>query len=156
MEFHYRYKTQVSDLWQLSMYYAYSSFLAVINVVCILSSFVLIFSCWRDAGAAFRAGMVLFASLFTVIQPFVIWLKARKQVSGSAPEMELYFGKNGLTVTVEGKQVLKSWKQIKSILVKPTLVVIYVDDNRGYILSNRILKDTREEFIRYVRQNIKH
>lgn len=156
MELRYRYRIRVSDLWQVSMYYAWSSYLALINAVCIVSSIALIVSCWRDAGTGFRLGMVLFASLFLVIQPLVIWNRARKQVSKDGPEMELYFGGNGLTITSEGRQEIKTWAQIRSILVKPTLVVIYVDGNRGYILRNRVLGETRDELIRYVKKNIRH
>ena len=43
MKFNYRYKIMPSDLWQFHMYYAYSSYLCIINIICTISSIVLIF-----------------------------------------------------------------------------------------------------------------
>jgi hypothetical protein len=155
MKFLYRYKTEVSDLWQFSMYYAWSSYLAVINIVCTVSAFALIIACWRDAGIAPRIGMVLFASLFTVIQPLAIWFKAKRRLKGGMPEVELLFDRSGLTVTSEGKTVHKSWGQIKGVAVKTTLVVVYVDGGGAYILPNRVLKETRKDFLSFIKENKK-
>lgn len=152
MEFRYRYQTRVSDLWQLSMYYAWSSYLAVINLVCIGAAIALIVSCWQEAGFLFRCAMIVFLCMFPAIQPTVVWFKARRQLSRNVGEIELYFNRSGLTITAEGKQIFRNWGQIKRVVVKPTLAVVYVDDVHGYILSNRVLGDTREKFLSFVKK----
>ncbi|MCI8454161.1 MAG: YcxB family protein [Lachnospiraceae bacterium] len=151
MEFRYRYSLRAFDLWQLSMYYAYASFLAVINVVCTVSAFALIVSCWNGAGFLFRAVMVVFASLFTVIQPLVIYGRAKKRLAAAGNrEIELLFDEAGLTVTADGRTQRTGWGQIRQVAVRPTLIVVYADSRHGYILPNRVLLKTRKDFLDYL------
>ena len=150
MEFKYKFKLQPSDLWQFHMYYAYSSYLCIINIICILSSIVLLIQLWDNSPLWFRGVMLLFFSLFTVIQPCSIYLRSRKQLKNNQDELELFFQEKGLTVTVNGKKEFKNWNQIQGIVLKPTLVAIYTDKNHGYILTNRILKDTKKQFRAFI------
>lgn len=152
MEFKYKFKLQPSDLWQFHMYYAYSSYLCIINIICILSSIVLLIQLWDNSPLWFRGVMLLFFSLFTVIQPSSIYLRCKKQLSQHQDELELVFREKGLTVTVNGKSEQKNWNQLLTFVIKPTLVVVYTDQKHGYILTNRVLKDTRKEFISFIKE----
>lgn len=151
MEFKYKFKLQPSDLWQFHMYYAYSSYLCMINIICILSSIVLLIQLWDNSPLWFRGVMLLFFSLFTVIQPCSIYLRSRKQLKNNQDELELFFQEKGLTVTVNGKKEFKNWNQLLNIVIKPTMIVVYTDREHGYILTNRVLKNTRREFISLIK-----
>ena len=70
--FSYTYTTGTFELWQASMYYAYSSFMGVVNVVFIVSALALIFARWGSASDLFKALMVVMLLLFMVIQPVSI------------------------------------------------------------------------------------
>jgi len=152
MEFKYRYQIRPSDIWQVRMYYAYASYTAIVNIVCIISSIVLIFALWKTSGFWFRFFMLIFLSLFTVIQPLVIYISSLKQAKAMQDEMELVFNDRGLDITVGSKHERHPWKDILSMTVRPTLVIVYTDANHGYILTNRVLQETRNEFIRFVRE----
>ncbi|MCR5733725.1 MAG: YcxB family protein [Lachnospiraceae bacterium] len=159
MEFSYRFKVRASDIWQVRMYYAYASYTAVVNIVCILSSIVLIFTMWKKAAMWFRLLMIIFFSLFTVIQPLLIYvscrnqLKMRNSADGQADgEMELVFTEKGLEITADKKHEKHPWKDIINVTVKPTLVIVYTGADHGYILTNRILSDTRKDFIDFCRK----
>ena len=65
MQYSYKYRVKISDLWQASMYYAYSSYMGVVNIICIVASIVLIVSRWKGASDVFRTVMILFLLLFT-------------------------------------------------------------------------------------------
>ncbi|MCR4739087.1 MAG: YcxB family protein [Lachnospiraceae bacterium] len=165
MEFRYRYKVKASDIWQVRMYYAYASYTAVINIVCIISSIVLLLTMWKSAETWFRLLMIIFFSLFTVIQPLLIYLSCRKQIKerssgsgggeGDPGEMELVFNEKGLEITAGGKNEKHPWKDIIAVTVRPTLVVVYTGADRGYILTNRVLSDTRKGFLDFVREKRK-
>ncbi len=133
------------------MYYAYASYTAVVNIVCIVSSIALIIALWRTSAPWFRVIMLIFLSLFTVIQPLFIYLSAKSQVKGEQDEMELLFNKKGMDITVGDKHENHPWKDIISVTVKPTLVIIYTDTSHGYILTNRVLGETRKDFIGFVK-----
>ena len=152
MEFKYKYRLKPSDLWQFHMYYAYSSYLCIINIICILSSIVLIIKLWANSTAWFRGVLILFLSLFTVIQPLSIYLRSVKQLKKNNDELMLTFSDSGIDVLVNQQSEHKSWNQIINITIKPTLIVIYTDREHGYILANRVLKNTRKDFIKLINE----
>ena len=147
MEYKYRYNIKPSDIWQVRMYYAYASYLAVVNLTCIVASIILIATQWRTAGPVFKTLMLIFLSLFLVIQPLVIYLTSVSQAKNNDEELELIFNEKGMTVRTEGREESIEWKGIIRITVRPTLVIVYTDANHGYILTNRILKGTRKDLL---------
>ena len=151
MEYKYQYQVQPSDLWQLQMYYTYSSYLAMINVIFILSSAVLLYELWGTAPWWLRILLLFFLSLFTVIQPTGVYLRAKKSLKDNHDTLELTINDQGIEVVLDDKKEFKNWSQVQGIVLKPTLVAIYTDKNHGYILTNRILKDTKKQFRAFIK-----
>jgi len=151
MNFKYRYKIMPSDLWQFHMYYAYSSYLCIVNIICIISSIALIIQLWSNSPGWFQAILLLFFSLFTIIQPCSIYVRARKQALAYKDELELTFDDAGVRVAQNGKTESKSWDQIIQITIKPTMVVIYTDMEHGYILTGRVLGKSKKEFVKMLK-----
>ena len=149
--FSYRYTVKASDIWQVRMYYAYASYLAVVNIICIVASIVLIVTLWAGAANWFRVVMLLFLSLFTVIQPLFIYMNSKQQLGDAQEETELLIDSRGITVETDGKKETYGWNRVVNIVVRPTLVIIYTDASHGYILTNRITKDTRKDLISFLR-----
>jgi hypothetical protein len=76
-------------------------------------------SCWSGAGFLFRAAMVVPASLFTVVQPLVIYGRARKQLTGARNgEIGLLFDEAGLTVTAARRIRRTGCGQLKQVKVR--------------------------------------
>ncbi|MCR5508224.1 MAG: hypothetical protein K6F34_06020 [Lachnospiraceae bacterium] len=150
MQFTYKYKVRVSDLWQASMYYAYSSYMGVVNAVCIFAAIVLIVSRWRDSSDIFRTVMVLFLMLFTVIQPSLILLRAFSSLKNGRPELELTFSRAGVSILTDWKEQNVKWQEVLSIVKKPTIMIVYMTDGNGYILRNSVLKETRNDLYDFV------
>lgn len=151
MEYQYEYRAMPADLWQMQMYYTYSSYLAIINIIFIVSSVILLFELWTTSAWWFRILLILFFSLFTVIQPLSVYIRARKLLKGNQEELRLTFTDAGIEVQADGQTQFRNWNQLQGIVFKPTLVAIYTDKNHGYILTNRILKDTKKEFRKFVK-----
>lgn len=149
--FSYRYTVKASDIWQVRMYYAYASYLAVVNIICIVASIVLIVTLWAGAANWFRVVMLLFLSLFTVIQPLFIYMNSKQQLGDAPEETGLLINSTGITVETDGKKETYGWNRVVNIVVRPTLVIIYTDGSHGYILTNRITKDTRKDLISFLR-----
>lgn len=151
MEYQYEYRAMPSDLWQIQMYYTYSSYLAIINIIFIVSSVILLFELWATSPWWLRILLILFFSLFTVIQPFSVYIRARKMLKDNHEVLRLTFTDAGIEVSADGQTQFKNWNQLQGVVFKPTLVAIYTDKNHGYILTNRILKDTKKEFRKFVK-----
>ena len=151
MEFKYQYQVQPSDLWQLQMYYTYSSYLAIINVIFIISSAALLYALWGTAPWWLRILLILFLSLFTVIQPTGVYLRAKKSLKENHDTLQLSLNEQGIEVVVGDQKEFKNWSQVQGIVLKPTLVAIYTDKNHGYILTNRILKNSKKQFRAFIK-----
>lgn len=149
MKFEYEYQVKTSDLWQASMYYTYSSYLAVINIVCIISAIALMVSMWNKSEVWVRVGLVMFVLLFVLVQPFVVWARARSQLAGNHPMIRLTFTDGGINIEADGKKQDKTWKNVRGIVKKPTIVVIYMEDGNGYILNNKTLGTTKKDFYEF-------
>lgn len=147
MELHYEYTTKASDLWQVSMYYVYSSFMAIVNVIAIISAVVLMITYYSGAGPVLKGLMIMYLLMFTVIQPLSIYFRAKRQTAGHEKKLELTFSDGGIEVCCGGEVQTKKWNEIRSFLVKPTLVVIYTGSAEGYILTNGVLGNTRSQLI---------
>jgi hypothetical protein len=133
------------------MYYTYSSYLVIINVICIVSSLVLLFALWDTSPWWLRILLLAFLALFTVVQPFGVYLRSKKALQDNHDRIGITCNEQGIEVTVGGQKEFKNWGQLAGILVKPTLVAIYTDKNHGYVLTNRILKDTKKPFRAFIK-----
>ena len=151
MEYKYQYQVQPSDLWQLQMYYTYSSYLAIINVIFIISSAALLYALWGNAPWWLRLLLLFFLSLFTVIQPTGVYLRAKKALKDNHDTLQITLNDQGIEVVLGDQKEFKNWSQVQGIVIKPTLVAIYTDKNHGYILTNRILKDTKTQFRAFIK-----
>ena len=152
MEFRYQYQVKPSDLWQMQMYYTYSSYLSIINVICILSSIALLYSLWATAPWWLRIMLLLFLSLFTVIQPLGVYRRAKKVLKENTDTLQLTLNDHGIEIIVGDRKEFKNWNQIQGIVLKPTLVAVYTDKNHGYILTNRIIKDSKKQFRAFIKE----
>lgn len=149
MEYKYEYQVKTSDLWQASMYYTYSSYLAVVNVICIISSIALIIAMWDKAGTWMQLVLIMFVMLFLVIQPLVVWARAQMQLAENHPTIAITFNESYIHIDADGKSQDKSWNNVKGIVKKPTIVIVYMEDGNGYILNNKVLGSTRKAFIEF-------
>ena len=139
-----------AEFWQLSMYYTYGSLVGVCNLIFTVALFALTYVKWGSSGLLFRCALILGCSLFTVIQPLLIYRRACAQAAALKAETELVFDDKGLHVTVGGVCNHISWNQIKRISKKPTMLVIFSDTTHGYVLTNRVLGRDREPLYAYI------
>ena len=146
----YTYRTTAWDLWQLSMYYIYGSMAGLCNIIFTAAVFVLGFSKWDQAHGFMRCLIVLGCCLFTIIQPLIIYAKAKKQAAGITRDTQVSIGDSGLYIQVGDDTSELQWKSVKRISRKPTMIIIFCDTTHGFVFTNRVLGNEKEDFYRYV------
>ena len=120
-------------------------------MIFILSSAALLYALWGTAPWWLRILLILFLSLFTVIQPTGVYLRAKKSLKENHDTLQLSLNDQGIEVVVGDQKEFKNWSQVQGIVLKPTLVAIYTDKNHGYILTNRILKNSKKQFRAFIK-----
>ena len=153
MRYKYTYRTTARDLWQLSMYYIYGSLAGLCNIIFTVAAFALGFSRWDQAQGIVRCLIVLGCCLFTVIQPLMIYAKAKKQAAGIAQDTQVSIDDNGLYIRVGDDTSQLPWKSVKRISRKPAMIIIS-DTTHGFIFTNRVLGNEKEEFYRYASSKV--
>lgn len=156
MRFEYIYRNTTADLWQLSMYYTYGSMVGVCNGIFTVAMFILTAVRWEVSTGWMRAAMILCCCLFTVIQPLIIYLKAKRQASALTEDTKIAFDMYGIHIKVGEKIDNLEWKTIKRVSKKPTLIVVFSDTTHGFVLPNRVLGKERTDFYEFVVSQMGH
>lgn len=155
----YRFKNEVTamDFWGLVMRRTYRSTAGVCNLVFTAAMFVLVFRFWSTASDMYKGLMLIGCILFPVIQPLVIYGKARKQAAALPKGMELGFDERGLHVKTQDAASDIPWSDIRNIVREFHMIVIFSDNIHGYILTDRMLGEQKQEFYEYIisRANLK-
>ena len=154
MRYKYTYRTTARDLWQLSMYYIYGSLAGLCNIIFTVAAFALGFSRWDQAHGIVRCLIVLGCCLFTVIQPLMIYAKAKKQAAGITQDTQVSIDDNGLYIRVGDDTSQLPWKSVKRLSRKPAMIIIFSDTTHGFIFTNRVLGNEKEEFYRYASSKV--
>ena len=154
MRYKYTYRTTARDLWQLSMYYIYGLLAGLCNIIFTVAAFALGFSRWDQAQGIVRCLIVLGCCLFTVIQPLMIYAKAKKQAAGITQDTQVSIDDNGLYIRVGDDTSQLPWKSVKRISRKPAMIIIFSDTTHGFIFTNRVLGNEKEEFYRYASSKV--
>lgn len=154
MRYKYTYRTTARDLWQLSMYYIYGSLAGLCNIIFTVAAFALGFSRWDQAQGLMRCLIVLGCCLFTVIQPLMIYVKAKKQTAGITQDTQVTIDDNGLHIRVGNDTSDLPWNSVKRISRKPAMIIVFSDTTHGFVFTNRVLGNEKEEFYRYASSKV--
>ena len=150
MNYFFKYQATPKDLWQLSMYGIYGSMLGFINIIFTVAMILLTFKFFMTVNIVLKLVLLLGVSLFLVIQPLAVYQRAKKQMGMTKQNVVIGFDKKGVHIDVDGQTSNLKWQAIKGIAKKPSLVVVMTQDSRGYILTNQVLGDKKEQFYQEV------
>jgi hypothetical protein len=155
MTYKFEYQTTANDFFRLSMYYVYGSIVGICNIIFTIAMILLTIKMWDNMNGVMRI-MLLFASfLFPVLQPTVIYIRAKKRVAMLPKNMQISFDEKGIHIQNENQSSELKWSTIKRISKKPSMLIIFSTTTHGFILTNRVLGKQREEFYTYLLSNVK-
>ncbi len=154
MKYQYSYRTSTKDLWQLTMYGIYGSMLGTVNLIFTVAMILLTLKFWQTVNIPLKVVLLVGVSLFTIIQPLLIYSRTKKQTELNPEEVTIGLDEDGLHIEVGDKNSYIPWKSVKGLSKKPTMLVIYSEANQGYILSNKILADDRKEVEAYIERKL--
>lgn len=154
MSYQYRCAIKPMDFWALSMRRTYSSLVGVCNIVFAVAMILLTVRFWNQSGDVVQALLFLACLIIPVIQPFCVYMKAKAQVSVIPQGTELAFGEDGIHVTLGSERQFIQWNKVKGARKEPGMVIVYTDASHGYMLTNRVMGNEKEDFYNYVKAHI--
>jgi hypothetical protein len=155
MKYNFRYQTKARDIWQLTMYNIYSNYLLrTVHIIFTIAMISLTIKFWPTLNLPLRIGVIAGMLLFVAIQPFLIYMSAKKKALHLPREIILAIDDTGLHIQADNETTDIKWYSVKGIVKKPTLLVIVISNQQGYILSNRVLSAQRDEVYQFVKTKI--
>lgn len=141
------------DLWQFSMYHVNRGAQGVFNLIFTAAVLIVLITGWKGFPDSQRLALLICALIFTVLQPLMMYYKAKHQAR--RPEMEkpmiLQFGNDGLTVRQQEQEAVFAWEQIGRVDKKPTMTIIYVDRIHAYLIPKEFYDGKEDDFFQLLR-----
>ena len=154
MQYQYQCNIKATDLWRLSMHRTYHSFIGVCNIVFGVSTILLAFRFWNRVGDLIQSVLFLLCLMIPVVQPLGVYLRAKAQVMAIPQGTELAFKEDGIHVSLSGQYELIRWKRVKSIVKEAGMLIVFTDASHGYMLTDRVLGNEKEQFYQDVKAHI--
>ncbi len=150
MEYRFKCDVRAKDLWEMAMIRTYKSIVGLVNIIFTVAMILLTVRFFDQASDFVRVLLVFGCILFPVIQPLAVYGKSARQLEDLPGDMELVFNDRGVDVHVGDKRQLLKWKGIRNAIKRSNMIVVMSDDSHGYMLTNRVLGDDKEEFYNYL------
>ena len=150
MKYTFSYRTTAIDLWQLSMYGIYGSMVGVCNIIFTVAMVLLSVRFWGDVDSFIKMLFIGAISLFVVIQPMVVYIRAKRQVGIAPQDIEIGFDDSGIHIKTDKQGSDIEWNAIKGASKKPTMIVIFTKTKHGFVLTNKVLGKHKEALYEYI------
>lgn len=155
MEFQFKYRVRIRDMWKLSMNHIYHSMIGVCNVIFTVAIILLSIKFWNEVGIFLKLLMIFGCLLFTVFHPLLIFLRSAKQVEEVPGEMILRVNESGLCITDDSKVDNVPWNRVRGTMIERGMVILVIKGGRGYILTDKVLGSQKEAFLNFVEAKVK-
>lgn len=148
-EFHFQTKLGAKDFWLFSMYHSNKGMMGLFALIFTASALFLLLTKWSDVDTRYRVLLIICALLFTVWQPGILYLKAKKQASLPAMQipLDMVFGETGFSVQQKEERIEFPWTNMFMVVELPHMVILYTDSIHAYLLTDRILGAEKDAFL---------
>ncbi|TWH77788.1 YcxB family protein [Sedimentibacter saalensis] len=150
MKYKFIYETKAFDLWKLSMYGVYGSMVGILNIIFTVAMVLLTTKFWGEVNIFIKILLVMAVSLFTIIQPAAVYMRAKSHVATVPYDMEIGFDDNGIYIKTKNENSELKWNTIKGVFKKQNMIVILTTNKHGFIIKDNMLGTEKEDFYKYV------
>ncbi len=140
---------KTSYMYSFFFWHLHRSARGVIGVCISLIALVLFFMSLGGGGEweTRQVILLLIGLMFTIINPFLLWIRARKLVVLTPVYKEALtytFRQDGFTIAQGDQEQFVEWGKVLKVCKTPTVLIIYTAKNAGSILAFREMGDKRE------------
>lgn len=105
---------------------------------------------WGDVKLVNSILLIVLASLYTVIHPLILWLKANAQIKNNdyfKQTLNYMADSNGIKVSQGEEATTIKWDEMWKAVKYGSIVVVYVSTIRAFILPIRCIGDQYNNFV---------
>lgn len=149
-------KLTAKDLWKFSLYHAYWGSRGIFPAIFSLAAVYLLITAWSTTTVAYRIMLLVSALVFTVWQPFLLYLKSAKQAKNPRIQngMTLSFDDEGILVSQGEENLSLEWENIKRGERIGDMIILYMDRIRAYLLPDSCMAEKKEEITALIKEKL--
>ena len=136
------------DLWHFSMHHTNKGYLGIFNILFTLASLYLLITTWNQNTVPYRIMLVFCVTIFTVLQPGQLYLKAKKQASLAVMKEPIHytFTRETICIAQADQQQELTWDQIGRVEKGTGMLIIYMDRIHAYLITDEAMGEQKENF----------
>ncbi len=159
MKYEFSIKLNKNDIFLSSIYYSYYSVSGVLSILfsvvfLILFIYSLITKMFFDFNDIYKVVVILFAFLFTLIQPIVIYLKVLLKNKNNI-ERKLTFYDDKFNIRANDLNEDFKYDIIFKVKMYKKMIVIFYDSINGQVIPNRYFDNNKLEFFNFIKSKIR-
>lgn len=156
-KFEYNITLNTKDIWIFSLYNANKNFLGLFNIFFSFASVYFLVVSWSYLSINKKIIYLICASMFTIIQPAILYLKALKQANSERIKKgyKIIFSDENIEVSQEEQVYTAKWEEVYKTLISKRQIVVFFAPLRGYLIPKRYLQEDRIEFENLLREKTK-
>lgn len=151
-------KLTTKELYSFLMYNTYSTVTSFIWIILSIGAFVGFFYMlgMPNANPLYLAVLLCIGLLFTVVQPIMLYFKAKKQVKKNEAinaSLQYTFSKAGIGITQGDLSAFCNWDEIVKVSSNKTLIMLYTSRMNAYIIPKTVFLKSLEELKGLIKEN---
>lgn len=151
-KFSYDIQLNTTDIWWFSLYHSNRGFMGIFNLLFTVTAVYSLIVGFTSLSLTQKAIFCIMALLFSVIQPLILYMKARKQAKSDTIKKGIHIDicEEGIVVSQEENKAEFAWENVFKVMPRGKMIILYIDTVRGYILPQRDIKEDREEILAFL------
>lgn len=155
MKFEYTFRPTASDYMQFYLGNTYHSMMAAVNVIFTCAMVALAIAKFGETNVLGKILIILAICIFPVFQPLAVYLRSRRDAARvNQEDTWVGFNDSGMHIRVKQHEQIILWRDIYPAVVRKSMVICAPDGVHAYLLSNRVLGDTKDAFVTYYSENV--
>lgn len=141
-----------SELYLFSMRHTYSGISGIFGLIISFGSLVAVGLRYKYLDKSAIAALIVIGLLFTVVQPVMLYFKARTQVKRNENIkgcLHYVFSEDGITVAQGEQQATVKWYEIRKRVVTKNAMYLYMSPVRAFIFPKSQCADKFDELVRF-------
>lgn len=157
MQSQFKVNITVKDMYTFLMNNTYRKFTGIIWIIFSLIVIGVTIYTWGDIKIANSILLIVLASLYTVVHPIILWLKANAQIKNNnyfSQTLDYSVDSKGIKVSQGEESTIIKWDEMWKAVKYGSIVVVYVSTIRAFILPVRCIGDQYNNLVDVAMQGL--
>ena len=150
-------KLSAGELYAFSMRHTYRSMSGIFGLIISFASFVVCAVRYKYLDKTAVMALIIICLIFTVIQPVMLWSKAKAQVrKNKSINATLHYTINddGITVSQGEQEAKVKWYQIRKTVMAKNAIYVYMSPVRAFIFTKNQCGEDFPDLVKNIQKKV--